>query len=240
MFGAGSMVLPNGQAQRCKRMKANFWHERWARGEIGFHQREHNRHLKDFIHHLEIPAGSTLLVPLCGKSLDMLWLAHQGYRVTGIELSEVAARDFYRENGLGCEVLERNGVTILRGAGIEIFRMDFFTLDAMDLPSADAIYDRAALVALPPDMRPKYAKRLTGLIEPGRRILLVTMDYPQTEMRGPPFSVPVAEVESLFGPRCEIQRLRTEECLEREPRFKEKGLSRLEEHVLLLRRKCGV
>jgi thiopurine S-methyltransferase len=217
-------------------MKPGFWHERWERGEIGFHQHDFNRHMQEFIDHLGVQAGSQILVPLCGKSLDMLWLADHGYRVTGIEISELATRDFFAENGLDHEIIDRAGVTVYRGENIDICCVDFFTVEKTDLPLIDAVYDRASLIALPPDMRLAYAGHLTSLINPGTRSLLVTLDYPQQEMRGPPFSVTPAEVEQLFSVHYCINSLHSEDCLVNEPRFRKKGLTRLDEHVFILQK----
>jgi len=218
------------------RVKADFWHERWEKGEIGFHQQDFNRHMQAFLSGLGIGPGAHILVPLCGKSLDMLWLAQQGYRVTGIELSERAVRDFFAENRLAHEIERGPGVISYRGERISILCMDFFTVENTHLPHIDAVFDRASVVALPPEMQPAYAEHMAGLLDPGTRSLVVTMDYPQEEMRGPPFSVTFDDVRRLFGSQFVIERLHSEDCLAREPRFRKKGLTRLEEHVYLLQK----
>ena len=190
--------------------------------------------MKEFIDRLGVQAGAYVLVPLCGKSLDMLWLAEHGFQVIGIEISELAVRDFFAENGLVHEINDRSGMLVYQGENIDICVTDFFTVEKKDLPLADAVYDRASLIALPPDMRLDYAKHLTSLISGSIRSLLVTLDYPQEEMRGPPFSVTPAEVEQLFGSQYRINRLHSEDCLASEPRFRKKGLTRLDEHVFIL------
>ena len=217
-------------------MNPEFWHERWEKGEIGFHQRDFNRHMQGFINRLGVQAGAHVLVPLCGKSLDMSWLTDQGYRVTGIEISELAVQDFFADNGLAHETIDRSGALVYQGENIDICVTDFFTVEKKDVPLVDAVYDRASLIALPPDMRLDYAKHLTSLIGSGIRSLLVTLDYPQEEMRGPPFSVMPAEVEQLFGSQYRINRLHSEDCLVNEPRFRKKGLTRLDEHVFILQK----
>jgi len=217
-------------------MEPEFWHERWEKGEIGFHQHDFNRHMQEFIDRLDVQAGAHILVPLCGKSLDMLWLADHGYLVTGIEISELAVRDFFAENGLVHEIIDRSGMLIYRGENIDIYCADIFTVEETDLPLVDAVYDRASLIALPPEMRLDYAGHLTSLISGGIRSLLVTLDYPQEEMRGPPFSVTPGEVEQLFSSRYGINRLHSEDCLANEPRFRKKGLTRLDEHVFILQK----
>lgn len=217
-------------------MDPEFWHERWARGEIGFHQREFNAHMQSYMAALGLAGESCILVPLCGKSLDMLWLADQGFRVMGIELSERAVADFFAENGLTPEVDSRSGAAHYRMDRIEIWNADFFHFDDALLPRIDAVYDRAALVALPPAMRVAYAARMSAMIPPGAPMLLITLDYPESEMQGPPFPVTASEVRDLFGAAFDIEQLHSEDCLDREPRFRKKGLSRMLEQVHLLRK----
>jgi thiopurine S-methyltransferase len=219
-------------------MDPDFWHERWARGEIGFHQHDFNAHMQAFTERLGLRPGGHIFVPLCGKSLDLLWFLHHGYRVTGVEINPQAVRDFLAENGLRAQVTEIPGGQLYRSTGLDLFCSDFFATDFSGMPAIEAVYDRAALIALPPDMRRAYAPRLAGLLRPGVRSLLLTLDYPQHEMRGPPFAVTLEEVEALFSSSCLIEQLHSEDCLEREPRFRRKGLTRLTEHVLLLERKA--
>ena len=218
-------------------MDPKFWHERWSRGEIGFHQHDFNAYMQDFTERLELRPGAHIFVPLCGKSLDMLWLRRQGYRVTGVEISLQAVEDFFSENGLTARVSSIPGGQLFQADGLNLYCADFFTTGFNGMASIDAVYDRAALVALPPDMRKAYAPRLDGLLEPGVRIMLVTLEYPEDEMRGPPFAVPLDEINELFSETCSIEPLHVEECLDREPRFRQKGLTQLTERVLLLERK---
>lgn len=217
-------------------MKTEFWFERWEKGEIGFHQHDFNEHMLAFISRLEIEPGAHVLVPLCGKSLDMLWLANQGYRVIGIEISELAVRDFFVENRLDFALERKPGMISYHGERISIICTDFFAVEKADLPPIEAVYDRASLIALPPEMRSGYASHLARLIDGGKSSLLVTLEYPQEEMRGPPFSVPLDQVRALFGAQFEIEDLYSEDCLAKEPRFRKKGLTRLDEQVSLLRK----
>ena len=192
--------------------------------------------MQAFTGRLEIDRGAHVLVPLCGKSLDMLWLLGQGYRVSGIEISPLAVREFFGENGLEPGVRRFEDGVLFSCPGLDIYCSDFFEFDFGRLAAVDAVYDRASLIALPPHMRPSYAQRLAGPLCPGTRSLLVTLDYPQAEMAGPPFSVTAEEVTELFGADFRIDPLYSEDCLQREPRFRQKGLTRLEEQVFLLRR----
>lgn len=218
-------------------MDPEFWHERWARGEIGFHQDDFNAHMQAFTGRLELHPGAHIFVPLCGKSLDLLWLLRQGYRVTGVEFNPRAVTDFFSENGLSARASRIPGGQLFQAAGLAVYCADFFATQFPGMAAIDAVYDRAALVALPPAMRQAYAQRLVGLLDPGVRILLVTLDYPQHEMPGPPFAVKLDEVAGLYGETCLIEPLHREDCLAREPRFRDKGLTQLTEHVLLLERK---
>jgi thiopurine S-methyltransferase len=218
-------------------MDPEFWHERWARDEIGFHQDQINSHLQSFFQRLGLAAGAHVLVPLCGKSRDMLWLADRGCRVTGIEINRRAVGDFFLENRLTPDVQSHRGAASYRNGSIEIWLADFFRIDTARLAAVDAVYDRAALVAMPRNMRAAYAGRLSSVIPAGAPLLLVTLDYAEDEMDGPPFPVPAQELPGLFGAEFDIQQLHSESCIEREPRFREKGVSRMLEQVHVLRKR---
>jgi len=213
-----------------------FWHERWARGEIGFHQSEFNAHMQEYMQLLGIASGANILVPLCGKSRDMLWLKYQGFRVTGIEISQKAIGDFFAENDLVPEVDSFSDALRYRSDGLEIWCANFFRLESSRLPTIDAVYDRAALVALPRAMRVDYANRMASLLAHGTPVLLVTTDYAEHEKSGPPFPVTPAEVMELFGAEFEVVQVHSENCLEREPRFVKQGLTRMDENVHVLRK----
>jgi len=212
----------------------DFWHERWSRNEIGFHKPSYNPQLVAWADHLELKPGTHVLVPLCGKSHDLRWLLDRGCRVTGVEISSLAVEAFFAEQALAYERETIATGWLYRGEGIEIWCGDFLALDFSSLRPIDAVYDRAALVALPAPMRRSYADRLLGLLPPAIRILLVTLDYSQPEMGGPPFAVTADEVRDLFGADCRIEELHAEDCLAGEPRFVSKGLTRLVERVFLL------
>ena len=217
-------------------MEREFWNERWERNEIGFHQEAVNPRLQQHLHRMQWPPGANVLVPLCGKTLDLWWLRDRGFHVTGVEISPLAVRDFFSEAARVPNIVSRGAFDVYRVERLQIYCGDFFALDRRDLPRVDGVYDRAALVALPPGMRADYVKRISGLVGPGTRTLLITLDYPQREMKGPPFSVPPEEVEERYAVRHRVQRLQSQDCLAAEPRFREKGLSRLDEHVFLIER----
>ncbi|MEW6647593.1 MAG: thiopurine S-methyltransferase [Pseudomonadota bacterium] len=215
-------------------MKAEFWLERWQRNEIGFHQEEINAHLQDYWGSLQLPAGAEVFVPLCGKSRDMLWLRAQGYRVLGVELSPLAVEDFFLENELKPQVRSHGAFDSWSCDGVTLLCGDFFELEPADLKGIAAVYDRASLVALPPEMRTEYARHLHKVLPARVPMLLVTMDYAQAEMDGPPFSVSAAEVQRLYAGHYDIARLYTHDVLSENARFRERGLTRLDEVVFHL------
>lgn len=215
-------------------MEKDFWLERWEREEIGFHQNEINPHLREYWPELRLAHGSEVFVPLCGKSRDMLWLREQGHSVLGVELSAIAVQAFFKENGDTPQRMANEKFERYATDGIRILCGDFFDLGKDDLAQVGAVYDRASLVALPPEMRERYARHLVSILPPGTPILLMTFDYPQAEMSGPPFAVSVNEVESLYREHAEIRLLTQLEVLAEYPRFQERGLSRLQENIFLL------
>lgn len=216
-------------------MDSVFWHERWKEGRIGFHQGDINPYLQAHWQSLGVAAGGTVFVPLCGKSRDMLWLREQGHKVLGVEIVPQAVEAFFAENDLAAEVSRQGAFTLWQSEGVKIFCGDFFALTAADVAEVAGVYDRASLIALPPMMRERYAEQLRAILPDKLDILLVTMDYPQAEMNGPPFAVSAQEVAALYKKYFDIQQVSAEDILAREPRFKEQGLTRLLEKVYLLR-----
>lgn len=215
-------------------MNREFWQAGWDRGRIGFHQHEVNPYLRRFWSTLEIRAGAKVFVPLCGKSLDMLWLRDQGHTVVGVEIVHRAVAAFFAENDLPATTRESGPFLLWTADGIEIYEGDFFDLAAARLEGVAAVYDRASLIALPPAMRQRYAARLSGIL-PRADVLLVTMDYAQAEMDGPPFAVTEEEVAALYRDAFEIELLCREDVLAAYPAFRERGLTRLTEKVYRLR-----
>ena len=187
-------------------MDAQFWHDRWQEGRLGFHEGRVNRMLATHVGALGLRPGARLFVPLCGKTADLPWLAAQGYRVVGAELSEVAARDLFASLDIAPDIADKGRLTLYSGGGIEFLVGDIFDLDAGILGEVDAIYDRAALVALPGAMRTRYAAQLAAVTGTAPQ-LLVTFEYDQDAMAGPPFSVTVAEVARCHGARYRIEQL---------------------------------
>ncbi|MEA3410152.1 MAG: thiopurine S-methyltransferase [Pseudomonadota bacterium] len=215
-------------------METEFWIERWQRNQIGFHQAEINGYLKEFWRTLDVPENGRVFVPLCGKSLDMVWLRAQGHEVLGVEVSPVAVRDFFSENDLQPERRPSGEMERYDTDGLTILCGDFFSLSAGNLTGCSSVYDRASLVAFPNTMRRDYAEHLMAILPARSPILLVTLEYPQAEMQGPPFSAPEVEVRELFEKKYAIRRLHAGDVLADYPRFRDRGLSRLTEKIFTL------
>ncbi len=207
-------------------MKADFWLQRWRDGQIGFHQQQATPLLEQYWDAIDAPAGSRVFVPLCGKSLDMSWLAARGHRVLGAELSQQAVEQFFAEHGLDPEVRDSRYGRHYAAGSVEIICGDVFDLDADVLAGCAAVFDRAALIALPPDMRRRYAG-VYALLPAHCRGLVVTLEYPQHEKSGPPFSVSEAEVVSLFQAEWSVALLEQRDILAREPGFVAEGVTAL-------------
>ncbi|MBA2126026.1 thiopurine S-methyltransferase [Hyphomicrobium methylovorum] len=218
-------------------MDKAFWDERWQRRDIGFHQPHIHEQLQRFWPDLGLPVGSSVFVPLAGKSRDMVWLAAQGHRIVGIELSEIAIREFFLEGGQQPEQSSDSPFDIYSVGPFRLYRGDFFDLTASALQDVHAVYDRAALIALPADKRRQYADKLAALIPVEAKILLIGLSYPENEMSGPPFSVPKEEVERLYGKLFDISVLNERERLEFSPSLKRRGVTSLIETAYLLKRK---
>ena len=211
-------------------MEPEFWHKRWSTNQIGFHLPEVNPYLQRFWSQLGVEQGSRVLVPLCGKTLDLLWLAQQGYSVLGVELSEKAAADFFLEHQLEPSVSEEGAFKVFRAADIEIRCGDFFALSPEDVSDCTALYDRAALIALPGPMRERYAAHLQKIL-PQCVGLLITLDYSQDEMPGPPLSVGDGEVQRLLGEVWRLEVLQEQDVLGESWKFLQAGVKRLDERV---------
>ncbi len=219
-------------------MQADFWHERWASNQLGFHQAEVNPHLRTHWPELGVAPGASVFVPLCGKSLDMVWLHAQGHPVIGVELSPIACRDFFAEQGLTAQRRPHGALETWSAPGHTIHCGDFFALSASDLEGVAGVFDRGSLVALPPEMRRRYAEHMAAILPVGARVLLLAVDYDQSEMNGPPHSVPADEIEALFGRDFAIERLARHGPSDPPPHFRERGLRSMSEVVWRLERRA--
>ena len=215
-------------------MDPDFWHQRWQDNNIGFHQEQPAPLLQKHWPAIGAPVASRVFVPLAGKSLDMLWLASQGHRVLGVELSPIAVERFFAEHALEPDIVESRYGTHYRAGDIELICGDVFSLDAAALADCAVVYDRAALIALPPELRQRYVDELYARLPTGCRGLLITLEYPAHEKQGPPFSVTWAEVHERFASGWDIDLLERRDILSTEPRFVDEGVTALDTCVYRL------
>lgn len=184
-------------------MDTQFWHDRWASNEIGFHKSEANPLLVKYVDELSLATGSRFFLPLCGKTLDIGWLLSRGYRVAGAELSAIAIEQLFAQLGVTPTITRAGTLDHYRAPQLDLFVGDIFRVTPELLGPVDAIYDRAALVALPQDMRARYAAHLATLTAHAPQ-LLISFEYDQRVMEGPPFSVSEEEIRQHYGQRYDI------------------------------------
>lgn len=224
-------------------MEAEHWHARWREGRIGFHEGRVNARLQQHWPELGVARDAAVLVPLCGKTVDLTWLASRGHAVLGVELSAIAIADFFREQALEPQTETLGAFTLWRAGSVNILCGDFFALDgalATEICGGPITgwWDRAAMIALPPTLRGRYVSQIAALTAPGARGLLVCLEYPPEEKEGPPFTVDEAEVRACYRAPlyAEPELLQRDDWLDREPVFREQGLSRIHETLFRLQR----
>lgn len=211
-------------------MDASFWHERWTKNETAFHEKEANPLLIQHFDKLALPQGSRVFIPLCGKTRDMAWLLSNGYSVAGAELSELAIGQLFAELGVKPEIAAAGKLKHYHAQDIDIFAGNIFDLSRELLGPVDAVYDRAALVALPLEMRTKYTAHLRALTNQAPQ-LLVCYEYDQKALQGPPFSISAEELKQHYQNSYHLTPLTT-----RDVPGGLKGLNTAKEHVWLLRK----
>lgn len=215
-------------------MDQQYWLNKWQSDDTPWDQAVINPHLTHFAGHLGSLQDKTVLVPLCGTSIDMVWLAQQGVRVIGVELSEAAVREFFQRHQVDFTVSERDGFQVFTSAEITIYCGDFFDFR---VDGIDAVYDRACLIALPKDMRERYVNTLTGLLSSGTAILLITADYKAPIMDRPPFPVSIDDVDRLFVTDYSLELLLHQQAEQLPPHLIERQFREVSEAVFLIRRR---
>ncbi|HEY7670106.1 MAG TPA: thiopurine S-methyltransferase [Hyphomicrobium sp.] len=217
-------------------MDTTFWRERWRNQDIGFHQPMIHALLEKHWPRVGLNRGSAVFVPLCGKSLDMVWLAEQGHMVVGAELSEIAIDSFFAERGLEPAVRAVGSFLVKTAGPYELWCGDIFDLPHDAVAGIAGVYDRAALVAFPADLQQRYCEKLKELLPAAAPILLITLDYDSERMTGPPFAVPRRQVDRLFADSYAISELECRDALDASPHLRQRGLTALREYAYLLRR----
>lgn len=218
-------------------MDPDFWQTRWRSNQIGFHQLEIHPDLRRFYPRLAPRGGGRIFVPMCGKSLDLLWLHGQGLAVLGVELVPQAVDAFFQENALAAQHRLEAVFRRSQWESLEILCGDYFLLGKEELRGVTMVYDRGALEAMPPAMRQGYARHLGQLVEAGTRFLVVAHEYDQEEMAGPPFSIPHSELAALYAASFTIEPLSRRDTLADTPTLRQRGLTWLRENAYLLVKK---
>lgn len=208
-------------------MEHEFWRERWAEGQINFHRADANPMLERFWPSLGL-SGGRVLVPLCGKSLDLDWLAARGHDVTGVEFVPAAVDAYFSERGIEPTREQIDGLPVLRRPGVALVVADFFRASASVTGVCDAVYDRGAWVAIAPADRSKYTRTIRSLTRPGARVLLVNFEHDLGT--GPPFSISAEEIAAGWE-GFSFELLFQHDILADEPRFRDRGATRFIEQV---------
>ena len=217
-------------------MKKEFWLEKWQNNQTGFHKDFTHPLLVEFVGQLNVSKGDTIFVPLCGKTIDMLWLNSQGYHVIGIELSELAVEQFFAENNISFELTKDDLFNVYTHENITIYQGDFFDLTTSHLQNVKAVYDRAALIALPDGLVEKYTSAMRDIVPDDSKYLLITLELQRTttDALGPPFSIPDKKVHQLFAQYQSVTLLQEEDIIEREQGFQKLGCAYVYERVYLI------
>jgi len=212
------------------------WLHFWENNETNWHSDTITQELVEYFELFELELGDKVFVPLCGKSLDMLYIMNQSFSVVGVEISEIGVRQFFRENNLTYKITRVDDFDLYSSENLEIYCGDFFSLTSKHLNNVKSVFDRKSLIALEPEVRQKYVKHLNDIISLGARILLVTLQYPQYQMSGPPFSVDKSEVESLFSMAFESRELRSFNDIENESKLTRAGVNYINNAAYYLRK----
>lgn len=216
-------------------MQEQFWKERWVEGLIGFHKNETHELLEKHISSLK---KGSVLVPLCGKTLDMIYLRDQGFKVTGVELSELAVDQFEQENGLRFERSSKDGLQFLKSPSLTLIQGNLFNVKAENDQLFDSVYDRASAIALPMDLRAKYYQHVRSLLKSGGTILMIILATNDDQITppldfGPPFFIPIDEIKAAFkNDKMELLEGKGRPTTNIPDRYKEIGLEEIRECVL--------
>jgi len=212
------------------------WLEFWENNEINWHSNAVTQELEAHLGLLKLDPGDKVFFPLCGKSVDMIYLLNQGFSVIGVELSEIGIQQFFLENGLDFTITQVGEFDLYSSKNIKIYCGDFFSLTSKHLSDVKAVFDRKSLIALDQNLRQKYVKHLNDIISMGVRILLITLFYPQHQMSGPPFSVDKSEVESLFSMAFKYQELKSFQDIENRLKLVSAGVDYIENATYCLQK----
>lgn len=217
-------------------MEKEYWLNKWLSKDIAFHEQNINPDLITHIHALNLHPGDSILVPLCGKTKDMIWLANEGFNIIGIELSPIACSEFFSEMNISPQMTKQAKFTRYKHNNIELLCGDIFDLTSSDLPTIHAVYDCKALIALPSDMRKRYVDHLVSCLGTKISILLLTRET-NCNINPPPYSVESDEVNLLYSPYFNIHQAKCASVSDIPERLMRKGYREMRERVYLMSEK---
>jgi len=217
-------------------MQKEDWLDRWQKNHIGFHQGSVNAHLENYINNFDLKPGDRIFMPLCGKAHDIAWLAKQGFEVIGIEIAGIAIESFFSEFKMQYQQFQSEKFILRTSGNIMLFEGDYFDLQSDDLAECKLVYDRAALIAMDDASRVRYSTHMQAITPTDCDMFLVTLDYDQKRMSGPPFSVSKDEVFKYYQDQYQIELLEKIQIVDDEPRWRKQGLTSLMESVYRLNR----
>ena len=215
-------------------MHHDEWLDRWKQNRIGFHESIVNAHLCRYLPEFKLNQGDTIFMPLCGKAHDIAWLAQQGYQVVGIEISQIAIESFFSENNLRYQEFKSDRFILRKSGNVSLMQGDYFDLQPEDLSACRLVYDRAALIAIDEINRSRYCTHMLSIIPHATDQLLITLDYDQTKMSGPPFAVPDQEVHQYYDSAYKVDTVEVNDVLDERTRWRDQGLTTLTESVFTL------
>ena len=214
-------------------MDKEYWLKTWALKDIQFHSDQVDSHLIEYIEKLKLQPGDLILVPLCGKTRDLMWLAKAGFRVIGVEISPIACEEFFSDFGITPNIIKTSSFTKYQYENITLFCGDIFNLNPNDLPNIRAIFDHRALIALPAPLRTKYVNHLLHCASDNHIKILLIVLHSSNEVKGPPFPISDQEIKILYGKDFEITKLSSENILLKEHLVR-KGYDDLAQSVYLI------
>lgn len=215
------------------------WHSHWTKKRPGFHEAKVNTYLEQYLPLFDLKPEDGIFMPLCGKAHDIQWLSQQGFNVVGVELSEVAIQSFFEESGLSYTVTEEPHFRVYHAPRITLYQGDYMHMGASHLRQCKLVYDRAAIVAIESFNRESYVQHMRHIIPQKTPVLMVTLEYDQAVMTGPPFSVRVEEIKQYFEPAYCVTHLKTNEQIDERPRWRELGLKSFRETALQIEAAAG-
>ena len=215
-------------------MNADFWHSCWKNNRLGWHQVDYHPFLQEFLLPRLSSSDKRVFVPLCGKSEDIWWL-NQYMNVIGSELNDIACRDLFSEKNIEPKINKHLNFSCYYGHNVTLWQGDFFQLSSQEVSSTDWVYDRAALIALSHSMQKQYVKHLKTFLTPNNQLFLITLEFPENELEGPPFPVSSEDVQDLFI-GCEIEEITSRELSNKQFAQRQFNVSYLRERLFIIRK----